>query len=232
MAWVRRGLVWPASGDLTGNVADFTRALELTSEPNIRFQAYIHRARMRRHLGQTEAGVADCEIAIRLLPRNPDGYFFRAWCYRALGQAEKARADARRILEVTDKEAERFHARRMHAFEFLGQPQQAVDEAMALFQSEAPQDKSHFLEGEGWNPHCAFVLAMLRWKLGQKEEARRWYDKGVKWMDEDKARSRCEDETFVRFRDEAAKLLGIPVKPPAAKEKAEANPKAESGKGK
>lgn len=221
MAWVRRGFVWPASGDLTGNVADFTRALELTSEPEIRLQAYIHRARMQRHLGQAEAGVADCDSAIRLLPRSPEGYFFRAWCYRALGQAEKARADARRILELTDKGARGCPGRRMHAFEFLGQPQQAVEEAMALFQSESPQDKSHFLEGEGWDPHCAFVLAMLRWKLGQKEEARRWYDKGVKWMDEDKSRSRCEDETFVRFRDEAAKVLGIPVKPPEAKEKSE-----------
>ena len=219
MAWVWRGLMWPASGDLTGNVADLTKVLELASEPNLRFQAYTSRANVRRGLGQAESGVADCDSAIRLLPRNTDGYFFRALCYRALGQAEKARADARRILELTDKEAERHSPRRMLAFEFLGEPQQAVEVAMAMVKSGAPQDKFNFLEGEGWDPHCAFVLAMVRWKLGQKEEARRWYDKGVKWMDEDKTRSRCEDETFVRFRDEAAAMLGIPLKPPAAKEK-------------
>ena len=221
MGWIRRAFARPVLGDVAGSVADFTRALELASEPNIRFQAYIHRSSMRRRLlGPTEADIADCDSAIRLLPHSPDGYFFRAWCYRALGQAEKARADARRILEVTEKEAWRFHARRMHAFEFLGQPQQAVEEAMALCKSEAPQEMFRFLEEEcKWNPHCAFVLAMLRWKLGQKEEARQWYDRGVNWMHWDKTRSRCEDETFVRFREEAAAMLGIPVKPPAAKEK-------------
>ena len=50
--------------------------------------------------------------------------------------------------------------------------------------------------------------------------------KGVKWMDENKPK----DETILRFRDEAAKVLRIPVKPPAAKEKTEAKPKVESGK--
>jgi tetratricopeptide (TPR) repeat protein len=62
-----------------------------------------------------------------------------------------------------------------------------------------------------------FFLAMAHWQLKHKEEARRWYDKAVAWMDKNEPK----DEELLRFRDEAAKLLGIPVKPPAAKQKPE-----------
>jgi len=50
-----------------------------------------------------------------------------------------------------------------------------------------------------------FFLAMAHWQLGHKEEARRWYDKGVLWMDAHNANS----ETMVRFRNETAELLDI-----------------------
>ena len=31
-----------------------------------------------------------------------------------------------------------------------------------------------------------FFLAMAHWQLGHKEEARRWYDQGVAWMEKTK----------------------------------------------
>jgi hypothetical protein len=39
--------------------------------------------------------------------------------------------------------------------------------------------------------------------------ARRWYDKGVMWMDKNKA----EAEKIRQYRSEAGKLLGIVEKP-------------------
>ena len=59
-------------------------------------------------------------------------------------------------------------------------------------------------------------LAMAHWKLGDKEqdekarrqhkeEARRWYDKAVKWMDGNQP----DDEELRRFHTEAAELLGV-----------------------
>ncbi len=74
-----------------------------------------------------------------------------------------------------------------------------------------------------------FFLAMAHWQLKNKEEARKWYDKAVGWME----KSKPDDEELRRFRAEAAELLGIvknEKKPPAGKEKTEAKPKAESGK--
>ena len=57
------------------------------------------------------------------------------------------------------------------------------------------------------------MLAVVRWKAGEKDEARRWYDKGLQWIDKDKP----EDKELLRFRDEATTLLGVtpPVVEPA-----------------
>jgi hypothetical protein len=71
-----------------------------------------------------------------------------------------------------------------------------------------------------------YFLSMAHWQLGHKEEARKWYDKAVEWTE----KNNPKEEDLPRFRAEAAELLGIPLKPPAAKEKTEQKPKAESGK--
>ena len=56
---------------------------------------------------------------------------------------------------------------------------------------------------------------MAHWQLGDKKQARQWYDKAVSWMDKNKP----QDDELRRFRAEAEALLGIPEKPqPKAKE--------------
>ena len=55
---------------------------------------------------------------------------------------------------------------------------------------------------EGSNP---FFLAMAHWKLGDKEEARRWYDRASQWM----AKNDPTRESLRRFRLEAQELLGV-----------------------
>jgi len=75
---------------------------------------------------------------------------------------------------------------------------------------------------------------MAQWQLGHADEARQWYEKAVRWMEErcpkvdpSKAalcvvRTRPETtenlERLLRRRGEAAALLGIPDKPPAGNE--------------
>src|SRR4029079_14844877 len=59
---------------------------------------------------------------------------------------------------------------------------------------------------EEWsNP---FFLAMAHHRLGNKEEARQWFDKGAQWMDAKTARGAA----MVRFRNEASELLGVTAK--------------------
>jgi tetratricopeptide (TPR) repeat protein len=71
--------------------------------------------------------------------------------------------------------------------------------------AEAPkfseQTKESLRAGEDISPNI-FFLATAYWQLGDKEEARRWYDKAAEWMDENKP----NDKDLARFRAEAAKL--------------------------
>jgi tetratricopeptide (TPR) repeat protein len=53
-----------------------------------------------------------------------------------------------------------------------------------------------------------FFLAMAHWRLGDKEQARKWYDKAVEWTD----KNRPKDPKLLRFRAEAADLLGVEQK--------------------
>ena len=46
---------------------------------------------------------------------------------------------------------------------------------------------------------------MARWQLGEKDKARTWFDKAVKWMD----KNQPTKEELPHFRREAAELLGI-----------------------
>jgi tetratricopeptide (TPR) repeat protein len=56
-----------------------------------------------------------------------------------------------------------------------------------------------------------FFLAMAYWQLGDKQQARSWYDRAVRWMDEKQPR----DERLRRWRAEAVALLGVADKPMA-----------------
>ena len=59
--------------------------------------------------------------------------------------------------------------------------------------------------GKGRINFIWFVLAMAHWQLDQKEEARKWYDEAVEWMDKNSP----QDKFLLPFRAEAAKLLDL-----------------------
>ncbi|MHB8970371.1 MAG: protein kinase domain-containing protein [Pirellulaceae bacterium] len=225
MAWCSRA--HQAGADY---IADYNKVLELTSVPSLRTVAYCELSKLRRGLGQLEAALADCDSAIRIAPDNPNAYVCRALCYQALGQPARARADARMVLQLTNKPAKGFwdYFPRIDALVILAQPQATVEECVAMFETEWLHDFAlsweRGVEREG-TPHLAFVLAMVRWKLGEKEAARQWYDKAVERIDT----SKPEDEELRRFHEEAAALLGMPINPSTAEEKIDEKPKVESG---
>jgi serine/threonine protein kinase len=53
-----------------------------------------------------------------------------------------------------------------------------------------------------------FFLAMAHWRLGDKKEGRKWYDRAVQWTE----KNRPQDEELWLFRAEAEELLGIEKK--------------------
>ena len=50
-----------------------------------------------------------------------------------------------------------------------------------------------------------FLLAMAHWQLVQKDEARKWYEQAIAWMD----KNQPANKELGRFRAEAAELLGV-----------------------
>jgi serine/threonine-protein kinase len=64
---------------------------------------------------------------------------------------------------------------------------------------------------QGDNAHDEFFLAMAHWQLGDRSQARQWFDKAVQRMERDSP----YDDELRQFRAEASALLGIS---PAAKE--------------
>jgi eukaryotic-like serine/threonine-protein kinase len=64
--------------------------------------------------------------------------------------------------------------------------------------------KAYDLSGGG-NSAEWFFIAMVHWQRGNKEEARRWYQQAVDWMQ----KHQPGDPDWPRFRAEAAELLGI-----------------------
>jgi eukaryotic-like serine/threonine-protein kinase len=69
----------------------------------------------------------------------------------------------------------------------------------------AALEKSKELLGDTELSFNAFFLAMAHWQLGNQDEARKWYDKAVQWMEKNKP----QDEELRRLRAEAAELLTI-----------------------
>jgi eukaryotic-like serine/threonine-protein kinase len=71
----------------------------------------------------------------------------------------------------------------------------------------------------GTHAHEAFFLAMAHWQLGDSEQARQWYQRGVEWMNSHQSmlqKSEGTEDEARRFRAEAEKLLGIRSGPRAS----------------
>jgi hypothetical protein len=59
---------------------------------------------------------------------------------------------------------------------------------------------------------------MAHRRLGHADKARAWYDKAVGWIEKNRPR----DERLLRFRAEAAELMGVNAAPPDKSERQEA----------
>jgi serine/threonine protein kinase/tetratricopeptide (TPR) repeat protein len=59
--------------------------------------------------------------------------------------------------------------------------------------------------GKGGDANDWLPLAIAHWQLAHREEARKWYDRAVQWME----KHPTKDEDLRRFRAEAEQLLGM-----------------------
>jgi serine/threonine protein kinase/Tfp pilus assembly protein PilF len=147
-------------------------------------------------MGQLEEAVTELGQAARLEPDNAAAQNNLAWILATC--EEPMIRDSKRAIEIATKAVELVPNSGAYwntlgvARYYTGDHRGAID---ALTKS---MELNKGGGGVGW-----FFLAMAHWKLGDKTEARRWFDRAVAWMEENKPK----DSELVRFRAEAAKLL-------------------------
>jgi tetratricopeptide (TPR) repeat protein len=212
----RRGETYSRMGEFDKALADYSEAIRLDPKSSDccrrRGEAYY-----QKH--DFERTIADFEKAIELQQEEPALYNDLAWLLVTC--PERRVWKPARAVELAKKATER-ELGDAAFWNTLGAAQyRAGDHEAAIKTLGKSMELPSGEDARNW-----FFFAMAHWQLKHTEEARRWYDKGAAWMEKDKS----HDEELLRFRAEAADLLGITAKPPAGKEKPEQKRKAESGK--
>jgi len=133
---------------------------------------------------------------VRLRPDDSEALSTLAWAlvmhFESPRNAAEAAQLAQRAVQLAPLEGSNWR--------ILGIAQYKLEEYR-----QAVETLKRTLTLNGDDAFAPFFLAMAHWQLGDKEQSRQWFDKGVQWMDAHNANS----ETMVRFRNEAAELLGV-----------------------
>jgi Flp pilus assembly protein TadD len=198
----------------------------------------MNRIRAHLGFGQFEEAIADCSKFIELAPNDPEvvlAYLFRARARARLGRIGQARAEYEQIMKRAPRDARPCvelawvlatcsgPARRdpKTAVELAGRavklapPDGSAWQALGLAHYRAGDskaaiaalEKSQELRGGGdvvdW-----LLLAMAQWKLGRHAQARRRYDRAVRWLQKN-PKAPIVTPQVREFRAEAEEVLGL-----------------------
>ncbi len=154
-----------------------------------------------RDKGQLNEAAACYRKAIELDPKCASAHTDLALVIvtypdRKLGNAAEAVQLARKAVELAPSKSGYWNVLGAAHYRARGWKEAvtALEKSMAL---------SNGGDGSGW-----FFLAMAHWQLGEKEKARRWFDRAAQWMDKNEPK----DEGLRRFRAEATELLKVEPK--------------------
>src|SRR5262249_54536636 len=132
-----RGSSLYQKGDFEGAIADFTKAIEISSRPGDRGRtddwwgkigpatsfdkvrvldplaaaAYANRGLARYRLRDYEGAIADCDRAIAINPRLPNAYSNRGVARHALKDYDRALVDLGRAIAINPRDAEAYNNR-------------------------------------------------------------------------------------------------------------------------
>jgi eukaryotic-like serine/threonine-protein kinase len=230
-AWNNRGILHEQFGELDKAVTDFTRCIDLY--PNS--QNLNNRARTYTKLGQWEKAAADYTRLIELnkdFTQTAQLLLARSQAYVQAGLYREAIADDQRLLKLLPANAEALNTLAWHlttcpdiklrdSAQAIRLAQQALQlgeqvgmvwNTLGVAQYRAGESKEaieslgkSMVLRNGGDAFDWFFLAMAHEKLGHRDEARKWYDRAMAWMDENKSKN----EELGRFRAEAAALLKL-----------------------
>jgi serine/threonine protein kinase/tetratricopeptide (TPR) repeat protein len=206
-SWILRGRSYQAMGEFQLAEADFCKAIEVGSD---RWNCWRARGVFYSQQNQLEKAQADVAMAVKLCPSDPTTLNNLCWSLATVveGQprfAQTAVELAERGLAAAPDDGSLWNT--------LGVAQYRAGDWNAAIES---LEKSINLQNGG-TAYDWFFLAMANQRLDHKGEALMWYDKGAEWLDTHAP----YDEELIRYRQEAAELLGVAEPQPGGAQPAE-----------
>src|SRR5262249_17865314 len=140
--------------------------------------AWGNRAGCHEELQQYAQALADYEGVIRLQDRDPQAYANMAWI---LTTADPKYRDPLQALQMATKAVE-LAPREASYWTALGAAHLRAGEGQAALTAlDRSMKLSQGGDGSDW-----FFVAMAHWQRGNKQEARKWYDRAVAWLEKNK----------------------------------------------
>ncbi|HJZ59568.1 MAG TPA: tetratricopeptide repeat protein, partial [Gemmataceae bacterium] len=197
------GLVYMDRGDLAVAV-EFQRKA-LAADPKDRTTRF-HVGEALGRLGKWQEAISSYEDLTRLLPNDAWGFNQLAWLLATCPDANLR--DGARAVEMA-KKGHQIGKSDGFSWNTLGVAHYRAGnwtEAVAALQ------RSRELFAGRRDAMNTCFLAMANWRLGNKREARKWYDQAVEWMEKNEPEDEFIGEYLRRFHAEAEELLGVKEK--------------------
>jgi serine/threonine protein kinase/Tfp pilus assembly protein PilF len=238
-AWSYRGIMYKTLHLYDQAIADFNKALGLDPKD---LDAWNFRASIYMDLQQWDKALADLNKSIEVEPKFPDAWRMRGLVYRSLHQHDKELANYAKAGELDPKVAAYLNCEAWLLATCADAKLRDAAKAVRLAKNNvqmSPNEATywntlgaaHYRMGN-WRDAVAalersialskggdaadfFFLAMAHRQLGNNDEAGRWYEKAMEWMDKNQKQlqqNKVFDEELHQFRGEAAELLGIKEK--------------------
>jgi tetratricopeptide (TPR) repeat protein/serine/threonine protein kinase len=240
-SWNQRAWAYFQQKQWDRAIADYSKAIELNPDVHT---TWFHRGHAHMALKKWDAVIVDYSELLKRFPGDANALYYRGWAQQNLGQWGEATADYSKAVELAPHNDT---ANRRLAWVLATCPDEKLRDAARAVElakkavllvpkqgtlwltlgaahyrvrdwkaAAAALDLSIVLRNGG-DSNEWFLLAMSHWQLGNKAEARKWYDKGVEWMD----KNQPENKELRRFRAEAAELLRVAVEagPPPREKK-------------
>jgi eukaryotic-like serine/threonine-protein kinase len=151
--------------------------------------------------GQLDAAIAEFREAVHLKPDFAGAHNNLAWALATCTDAKLR--DSKQAVELAKKAVE-LAPKQGDAWNTLGVAQYRASDWKAAIETLT---RSMELRSGGGSTDW-FFLAMAHWQLGDKLQARSWFDRAIPWMD----KNQPKNEELIRFRAEAAALLEVKEK--------------------
>jgi tetratricopeptide (TPR) repeat protein/serine/threonine protein kinase len=207
-AWYTRGMAFLALNQLEKAIADFSKVIELIPKHRTAVAAYVQRADANSRAGHFAQAHTDLQSALKLAPADADIHNQLAWQLANCPEAKLR--DPARAIELSKKSIE-LEPMEGSFWNTLGAAHyRSGDEKAAI----AALNKSMELR-KGGDAFDYLFLAMAHQKLGDPDEASKWYDRATEWLEKNSQRLKGlpgAAEEFRRLRTEAEEVLKLKKK--------------------